>query len=122
MTKTDAFKAAGIIYKTLDSKKGIDIKVLDIEKVTPVADYFIIASGSSESQIEAMMDAVDEQMTKAGFSMNHQEGFKRGGWILLDYGSVVVHIFDTESREFYNLDRIWKDGEIVDPSAFEEEV
>ena len=120
MTKEEALKAVSLIYKTLDSKKGMDIKVIDIEKVTPVADYFVIASGTNESQIEAMVDAVDEQMTKAGFAMNHQEGFKRGGWILLDYGAVVVHIFDTESRDFYNLDRIWKDGEHIDPSQLAE--
>lgn len=116
MLKTDSLKAVELIYQSLDSKKAIDIKILDIEKITPVADYFVIASGSSDSQIEAMMDAVDEVMTKAGHQMKHQEGFKRGGWVLLDYGSVVVHIFDTENRQFYDLERIWKDADTVDPS------
>lgn len=116
MLKTDSLKAVELIYQSLDSKKAIDIKILDIEKITPVADYFVIASGSSDSQIEAMMDAVDEAMTKAGYQMKHQEGFKRGGWVLLDYGSVVVHIFDTENRQFYDLERIWKDAGTVDPS------
>ncbi|MDO4477700.1 MAG: ribosome silencing factor [Lachnospiraceae bacterium] len=118
MNKSESLKLVEIIFRALDEKKASDIKILDIEKVTPIADYFVIASGSNENQVQAMMDNVDEKMSRSGYEMNHLEGFHRGGWVLLDYGNVVVHIFDEESRAFYDLDRIWKDGEEVDPAQF----
>ena len=98
----------------LEDKKGEDIKVIDISEVSPVADCFILASGSNRSQVQAMADAVDEKMHKAGFGMKQIEGYDGANWILMDFVDIVVHIFDRESRNFYDLERIWKDGKLVE--------
>lgn len=109
-----AKKMAEIIYKALDDKKGEDIKVLDISEISVMADYFIITSGSSDSQVGALVDNVEEQMHKNGYSLKQQEGNRSGTWVLLDYGDVIVHVFDKENRLFYNLERIWSDGKVVE--------
>ena len=96
----------------LEDKKGEDIKVIDISEVSPIADFFILASGSNRSQVQAMADSVAEKMHKAGFSMKQIEGYDSANWILMDFVDVVVHIFDRESRNFYDLERIWKDGKL----------
>ena len=103
-----------IAYKALDEKKGEDIKVIDISKVSVMADYFVIATASSANQVQAMTDNVDEKMHKAGVSLKQMEGNKNSSWILMDYADVIVHVFDKENRLFYDLERIWKDGETVD--------
>ena len=110
MTKEESLKAVKLIYSALDAKKAEDIRVIAIDEISSIADYFVMASGANDHQIEALVDAVDETMTKAGFDIGHIEGFRRGGWTLLDYKDIVVHIFDVESREFYDIERIWKDG------------
>ena len=97
----------------LEDKKGEDIKIIDISEVSPIADYFILASGSNRSQIQAMADSVEEKLHKAGFHLKQTEGYDGANWILMDFTDIVVHIFDRESREFYDLERIWKDGKIV---------
>ena len=103
-----------IAVKGLEEKKGEDIKILDISLVSPIADYFILASGNNRSQIQAMADSVTETMHKAGFSLKQIEGYDSANWILMDFIDVVVHIFDRESRNFYDLERIWKDGKLVE--------
>ena len=103
---------AKLAYKALDDKKGEDIKVIDISEVSPIADSFILTSGSNRSQVQAMADSVGEKMHKAGFSMKQIEGYDSANWILMDFVDVVVHIFDRESRNFYDLERIWKDGKL----------
>ena len=103
-------KMASIAYRALEEKKADDIKVLDIENVSTLADYFIIASGKNHNQVQAMADAVDEMLGKAGYEPKQTEGYRSANWILLDYGDIVVHIFDTENRLFYDLERIWRDG------------
>ena len=95
-------------------KKGYDIKVIDISEISILADYFIIANGSNANQVQAMVDNVEEQMYKAGFDDPKVEGYNNASWILLDYNDVVLHIFDEESRSFYNLERLWRDGKEVD--------
>ena len=108
-----AFHMAQTACRALEDKKGEDVKVIDISYVSVMADYFIIANGNSESQVTALVDNVDEKMHEAGYALKQQEG-KGGAWVLLDYGDVIVHVFDKENRLFYNLERIWSDGKIVE--------
>lgn len=101
-------------YQALVDKKGMDIQVIDLSEISVMTDYFVITNGNSNSQVEALTDNVKEQMTKNGYGLHQQEGGRNGSWILLDYGDVIVHIFDKESRSFYNLERIWSDGKVVE--------
>lgn len=98
----------------LEDKKGIDIRVLDISEVSVMADYFIIASGGSANQVQALIDNVDEQLGKQGVSVKQVEGYQNANWVLMDYGDVIIHVFDKDNRLFYDLERIWKDGKVVD--------
>lgn len=98
------------ISKIIDKKKGQDICVMDIHSISSFADYFIIAHGSSVRQVKAIADEIQEQMEKQGVFLDHIEGYDSGRWILLDYLSVVVHLFIEEERKFYDLERIWKDA------------
>lgn len=102
-----------LIYETLDNKKAHDIHVLDISRITIFADYFVITSGSNQNQIHAMADAVEEKLAAQGIHPRSVEGYQNANWILMDYRDIVIHIFDTESREFYDLERIWRDAETV---------
>lgn len=108
-----AVKMAQIAYDALDEKKGIDIQIINISEISVIADYFIIATGSSNSQVSALVDNVEEKMHKNGFAMKQREGGGYSPWVLLDYGDVIIHVFDKESRKFYNLERIWHDGREV---------
>ena len=105
---------AQIVYRALEEKKGEDICIIDISGISPLADYFIITNGSSDSQVKALVDNVEEKMHKAGYSQIQREGLQSGNWVLLDYGDVVVHVFDKENREFYHLERIWSDGKRIE--------
>lgn len=97
----------------LEDKKGVDIKIIDISQISVMADYFIITNGASDSQVRALVDNVDEKMHQAGYRLKQQEG-SGGAWVLMDYGDVIIHIFDKEGRSFYNLERIWNDGITVE--------
>ena len=110
----EALEMAKIAYTALDDKKGEDIQVIDISKVSVLADYFIIANGNSDSQVQALVENVEEELHKAGCSVKQREGHT--GWVLLDFGDVIIHIFDKENRLFYDLERIWRDGTKVDLS------
>ena len=103
------------IAKLLDSKKGEDIKAIKVKELTSISDYFIIASGTNQNQVQAMMDNVDETLGRAGYEMKHSEGSRNSSWILLDYGDVIIHLFDEENRLFYDLERIWRDGKKINP-------
>lgn len=109
---------ATLACKALDEKKGRDIKVIDIHEVTVLADYFVIASAANANQVQAMMDSVEEQLGRAGFSPKQVEGSSNSNWVLMDYGDVIVHIFDEENRLFYDLERIWRDGKILNAEEF----
>ena len=98
----------------LEDKKGEDIKIINISEISPIADCFILATGSNRSQVQAMADSVEEKMHKAGFHLKQVEGYDGANWILMDFIDVVIHIFDRESRSFYDLERIWKDGKVVE--------
>ena len=102
-----------IAYKALEEKKGIDISVIDISEVTILADYFLIAHGENINQVQAMADEVQEKLERSGYPCRQVEGYLSGNWILLDFGDIVVHIFSREERRFYDLDRIWRDGKMV---------
>ncbi len=104
---------AHIAYDALTDKKAEDINVIDISEISTIADYFVIASGKNENQIRTLVDNVEEKMGKAGYTAKMREGTGSSVWVLLDYGDVIVHIFDRENREFYDLDRIWRDGKEV---------
>lgn len=102
--------------KALGEKKAEDIKVIEISAISVLADYFVIANGNSPVQVEAMVDAVQEELAKEGFEPKRVEGVRSSGWVLLDYGDIVVHIFSKEDRLFYDLERIWRDGKDVSES------
>ena len=121
MADTRSRKMASLAYRALEEKKADDIKVLDIENVSTLADYFIIASGKNHNQVQAMADAVDEALGKAGYLPKQTEGYRNANWILQDYGNIVIHIFDTENRLFYDLERIWRDGTATSIEELEEE-
>ena len=105
-----AKEMARIAYEALSEKKGEDIKVIDISGISVLADYFIIADGNNKNQVQAMVDNVQEELFKAGYEMKQMEGYQNGTWVLIDFGDIVIHIFDQENRLFYDLERIWKDG------------
>ena len=105
-----------IAAKALDAKKGRDIKVLQIDALTTLADYFVICSGGSNTQINALCDEVEKKLTEAGEEHLHREGYRGGTWVLLDSGCVAVHVFNAEAREFYSLERLWQDGVELDLS------
>ena len=108
-------KMAGIAVKALEDKKGEDIRVLDIREISTLADYFILVSGKNRNQLQAMADEVEEKLGKENIPIKHIEGYDEAGWILMDYGDVVIHLFDQENREFYQLEKIWGDAKTVDP-------
>ena len=103
-----------LAVRALDSKKGKDIKVLYTADQTTLADYFVICTGTSNTQVKALSDAVEDAMTKAGEEPHHVEGHRGGQWTLLDYSAIVVHVFTEEAREFYALERLWSDATPVD--------
>ena len=105
---------AKIAYEALDEKKGEVIKIIDISGISVLADYFVIANGNSDSQVKALVDNVEEQLSKAGFDAKQREGVGLGSWVLLDFGNIIVHVFDKENRLFYDLERIWRDGKVID--------
>ena len=106
-----AIKAAGI----LDKKKAEDIKVIEVTEQTIVADYFVLANGTSSTHVKALADDVEYELEQIGVHDGHIEG-RATGWVLLDYGAVLVHVFDRESRAYYNLERLWTDANLVDIS------
>ena len=109
---------AQIACKAIDDKKGQDIKIIDIHNVSVIADYFVIASGTTSNQVQAIVDNVEEQLGRAGFEAKQIEGNRNSSWILMDYGDVIVHVFDEENRLFYDLERIWRDGKVLEMDAF----
>lgn len=108
--------------KALSEKKGKEIQVLEIADLTTLADYFVIATGSSNTQINALVDNVEKVLTEqAGEEPLHREGYRGGTWVLLDYGCIAIHVFNGEAREFYGLERLWRDGKPMDLSGIIDE-
>lgn len=113
MADKKAKEMARLAYHALEDKKAEDIRVINIEKVSVLADYFLIATGMNKNQVQAMADNVDEVLHKAGYPAKQTEGYQSANWILMDYGDIIVHVFDRENRLFYDLERIWRDGESI---------
>ena len=116
MLNTKEIIAAAV--KALSDKKGKDLRVLNTAGQTTLAEYFIICSGTSNTQVRALAEAVEEALSKAGEEPHHIEGHRGGLWTLLDYSAVVIHVFTEEGREFYDLERLWSDAAAVDISEY----
>ncbi len=108
---------AKIAIQVLEDKKGEDIRVIDISDLSVLADYFIIATGNNRTQVQAMADEVEQKLGRAGAVPRQIEGYQAANWVLLDFGDVIIHIFDAQNRLFYDLERIWKDGRQIDPEG-----
>ena len=106
------------IIRALDSKRAEDIRLIGIKDLTIVADYFVVANGTSNTQTKALADEVEFQLKQKGLEPTRTEGYQDATWIVLDYGSVVVHVFYKETRDYYKLERLWQDGEQVDISEY----
>ena len=106
-----------VACKALDDKKAIDLKAIEVTEVTVLADYFILATATSTTHVRALADEVEEALTKKGLEPHHIEG-RTTGWILLDYGTVVVNVMDAKNRDFYGLDHTWNDGKELDISEY----
>lgn len=104
------------VTKALDSKKGMDIRVLKIDKVSSLADYFIICTGTSNTHVRTLCDFAEYTLEQLGEPMLGREGHRGNTWELLDFGSIVIHVFTEEAREFYSLERLWADAEQIDIS------
>ena len=111
-----ANEVALTVTKALDEKKGIDIKLLQIAEVSSLADYFLICTGTSNTHVKTLCDYAEYTLEQLGEPMLGREGHRGNSWELLDYGSVVVHVFTEEARQFYSLERLWADAEVVDIS------
>jgi ribosome-associated protein len=106
------------IAQILDRKKAQDVRVLKVQDLTVLTDYFVIASGTSTTQVGALADEVDYQLSQKGIKPYATEGFDSKNWVLLDYSSVIVHVFVPNTRTYYDLEHLWADGQPVDISAY----
>ena len=104
--------------KLMDAKKAVDVNLIDIREFSTLGDYFVIATGTSSTHVKALADELEMRLKEEGASPDHIEGYRSNSWILLDYGEVIIHVFTRESREFYDLDRLWQDGVKVDISEY----
>lgn len=108
--KSDAYALARKIAAVLDEKKASDIVIIDLSEKSIIADYFVIASGRSTTAVKSLTDNVDEKLSKEGIEPLRRDGFSEAKWIAVDYGSVILHVFHEETREYYRLERLWIDG------------
>lgn len=114
-----SLESARLAAKALCERKGLDIKLIKIRDISSIADYFVIAAGSSNTHVKSLADNVEYRLDNEGLSVSHIEGYRSDSWILLDYVDVVVHVFSEEAREYYSLERLWEDGEETDISDIE---
>lgn len=110
----NSLKMAKLAIDALEDKKAEDIKIIDISEVSVLADYFIIAGGNNHSQIQALCNNVEEKLGREGHPVKQIEGYDTANWILMDFGDVIIHIFDKENRLLYDLERIWRDGKLIE--------
>ncbi len=108
----EAMEISSIAKEALLDKKAEDVQILDLTGISNIADCFVIASGNNVNQVKAMANNVEEQLYKKGYKTLHTEGFQSATWILLDYGTVLIHLFNKEEREYYGLERIWGDAKV----------
>ena len=114
-----SLETAKLAVKALCERKGEDIKLIKIEDISSIADYFVIATGSSNTHVKSLADNVEFRLDNEGIGVSHIEGYRSDSWILLDYVDVIVHVFSEEAREYYSLERLWQDGEETDISDLE---
>ena len=114
----DSKQVTKIAFDALEDKKGVNIKVIDISNISILADYFIIAGGTNENQVKALADNVEEKLAKVKLMPKQIEGYDNANWILMDYQDVIIHIFNEQDRLFFDLERIWSDGQSVDVKEF----
>ena len=114
MEKMTAKEAAALAVKALDSKMGVDIQLIEITDVSTLADYFLICTASSSTHVKTLTDAVEAAADAVDEPVLRREGHRGGSWVLLDYGCVIVHVFQDEARKFYDLERLWSDAEVID--------
>lgn len=107
----DLEKKLSIVTKACEDKKGFDINIIDVSKLTTIADYFVIVSGNSTTQVRAIADEIEDKLIEAGYYEVKKEGYESARWILLDLNDVIVHVFHKNEREYYNLERLWTDTE-----------
>jgi ribosome-associated protein len=112
----NSYEQSILTAKAISSKKGLNIKLIEIGDISSLADYMVIATGTSSTHVKAIADEVEYQLDEAGISVSHIEGYRSNSWKLLDYVDVIVHIFSDEAREFYDLERLWQDGKEIDIS------
>ncbi len=112
-----SLETAKLAVKILSDKKGIDIKLIKID--SSIADYFVISTGGSSTHVKTLADEVEVKLDEAGISVSHIDGHRSDTWIVLDYVDVIVHVFSEEAREYYNLERLWQDGEEMDISGID---
>lgn len=112
----NSYEQSILTAKAISSKKGLNIKLIEIGDISSLADYMVIATGTSSTHVKSIADEVEYQLDEAGISVSHIEGYRSNSWILLDYVDVIVHIFSDEAREFYDLERLWQDGKEIDIS------
>ncbi len=110
----ESYELAKTARKVLSDKKAHDIVIVDVHEQTTLCNYFVIASGKSTTQVRALSEHVEEELKKQGISPARTEGLREGSWSVLDYGDVVVHVFDEESRLFYYLERLWDSGRNIE--------
>ena len=110
----NSYDQAVMAAKAISGKKGLDIQVIEISDISVLADYMVIATGTSSTHVKALADEVEYKLDEAGISVSHIEGYRSNSWILLDYVDVIVNVFSDEARDFYDLDRLWQDGKPVD--------
>jgi ribosome-associated protein len=92
------------------NKKAMDVRILNVSHLSPIADYFVVCSGTSTVQVKAIADEIEEKLSEKGFYVRHKEGYNSARWVLLDYGDIIVHVFYTEDRDFYDIERLWADA------------
>jgi ribosome-associated protein len=113
-TDKNSIEMVKLAIEGLEDKKAEEIKLIDISEVSVIADYFLIAGGSNRSQIQALSDSVCEKLGRAGYPEKQIEGYDTANWVLIDFGDIIVHIFDKENRLLYDLERLWRDGKTID--------
>ncbi|WP_343209072.1 ribosome silencing factor [Anaerolentibacter hominis] len=117
----DSKKMVRLAYDALEERKAEDIRVIEIGDISTIADYFLIANGTNPNQVSAMVDSVKDVLGREGFDPKRIEGLGNASWILMDYGDIIIHVFSKEDRAFYDLERIWRDGKMVEKSELDAE-
>lgn len=111
---TDSLQLVEQIVRAAKDKKAKDVVILSLQEISPIADYFVIMTGGSKRQVQAITDNIEDELKGKGILPFRKEGFQEGKWVLVDFGSVVTHVFQEEERDFYSLERLWGDAEVIE--------